>query len=519
MTTPSKLESPEKGLFFKTGLVSFWTFISRIFGLIRDVVTTSLLGSSLAHDVFVVMLKIPNVFRRLVAEGAFNQAFVPVLTEYKNLNSFEETKEVINKSFTFIFLASGILVGLVFIFTPIFVFIFAPGFFYDESKLALSQNILRITFPYLFFISLVALSGSILNTFNKFSVPAATPIFFNLSIILCAIYLRDYFENPVFALAYGVIIAGIVQLAFQIKFLLDLKLLPRLDLKILNKGTKKIFNLMIPGILAGGVVQLNILIDTIFASLLETGSPTWLYLSDRLIQLPLGIFGIAIATVILPKLSGEYVAEKYLEFKENLRWGIELILIFAIPSSIALFCLGLPIIELLFVRGNFNESDAIMTAMSLQAFSFGLFAFMLIKVLSASFFARQDTFTPLIITILSFVMNVFLNYFLAFYLGYGHVGLALGSSIAAIVSVVIYYLILSRNSFIEVTKESLISIIKILSANIVFYLVINFFANNISAINDQWLSNLVLLFGILFLIIFYFLTLYLFGFRASFFRR
>ena len=342
MTTPSKLESPEKGLFFKTGLVSFWTFISRIFGLIRDVVTTSLLGSSLAHDVFVVMLKIPNVFRRLVAEGAFNQAFVPVLTEYKNLNSFEETKEVINKSFTFIFLASGILVGLVFIFTPVFVFIFAPGFFYDESKLALSQDILRITFPYLFFISLVALSGSILNSFGKFSVPAATPVFFNLSIILCAIYLRDYFENPVFALAYGVIIAGIVQLAFQIKFLLDLKLLPRLDLKIFNKGTKKIFNLMIPGILAGGVVQLNILIDTIFASLLETGSPTWLYLSDRLIQLPLGIFGIAIATVILPKLSSEYVTEKYFEFKENLRWGIELILIFAIPSSVALFSLGYP---------------------------------------------------------------------------------------------------------------------------------------------------------------------------------
>ena len=200
MTTPSKLESPQKGLFFQTGLVSFWTFLSRIFGLIRDVVTTSLLGSSLAHDVFVVVLKIPNVFRRLVAEGAFNQAFVPVLTEYKNLNSFEETKGVINKSFTFIFLASGILVGLVFIFTPVFVFIFAPGFFYDESKLVLSQDILRITFPYLFFISLVALSGSILNTFGKFSVPAATPIFFNLSIILCAIYLRDYFESPVFAL-------------------------------------------------------------------------------------------------------------------------------------------------------------------------------------------------------------------------------------------------------------------------------------------------------------------------------
>ena len=276
---------------------------------------------------------------------------------------------------------------------------------------------------------------------------------------------------------------------------------------------------MIPGILAGGVVQLNILIDTIFASLLETGSPTWLYLSDRLIQLPLGIFGIAIATVILPKLSSEYVTEKYFEFKENLKWAIELILIFAIPSSVALYSLGLPIIELLFVRGNFNESDAIMTAMSLQAFSLGLFAFMLIKVLSASFFARQDTFTPLVITILSFVMNVLLNYFLAFYLGYGHVGLALGSSVAAIVSVIIYYVILSKDSFIEVTKESLISMVKIISANIVFYFVINFFANNISAINDQWLSNLVLLFGILFLILIYFLILYLLGYRTSFFRR
>jgi len=519
LTKPSKSESPEQGLFFKTGLVSFWTFLSRVFGLLRDVVTTSLLGSSFAHDVFVVMLKIPNVFRRLVAEGAFNQAFVPVLTEYKNLNSFTETKDVINKSFTFIFLASGTLVGLVFIFTPLFVFIFAPGFYYDEAKLVLSQDILRITFPYLFFISLVALSGSILNTFGKFSVPAATPIFFNLSIILSAIYLRDYFENTVFAIAYGVIIAGIAQLLFQIKFLLDLKLLPSFDFKILNKGTKKIFNLMIPGILAGGVIQLNILIDTIFASLLETGSPTWLYLSDRLIQLPLGIFGIAIATVILPKLSSEYVTEKYLEFKENLKWGIELILIFAIPSSIALFNIGLPIIELLFVRGKFNDIDANMTYMSLQAFSLGLFAFMLIKILSASFFARQDTFTPLIITIISFVMNVFLNYFLAFYLGYGHIGLALGSSIAAIVSVVIYYIILSRHSFIEVTLEGSIPMVKIIAANLIFYFVINFFANNISAINDQLLSNLILLFGIVFLILFYFLTLYLLGFRTSYFRR
>ena len=286
--------------YFKVG---GWTGISRVFGLLRDITTTSLLGSSLLHDIFVVVLKIPNVFRRFFAEGAFSQAFIPVYNEYEEHKTAAETKEFINN-------LSGTLLTFLFGFTllalflaPIFILLFAPGFYFDPLKKDIAVDVLRIMFPYLGLISLVAFAGGIQNSHKKFSLPAATPVVFNLCIILSAFFLAPIFSVPIFGLAWGVLLAGIIQLLIQLAPLkqIDRLPIPRLDFN--NQGVKKVFFLMLPALLAGGVAQINLLIDTIFASLLITGSPTWLYVSDRLIQFPLGIFAIAIGTVLLPTLS------------------------------------------------------------------------------------------------------------------------------------------------------------------------------------------------------------------------
>ena len=271
-----------------------------------------------ALDAFVVMMKIPSVFRRLFAEGAFNQAFIPVLAEYKETASPEETKDLIN--FTFGALSSVLLCVtiLALLAAPIFVMIFAPGFYLEPLKKELAIDILQITFPYLFFISLVALSGSILNSYERFSLPALTPLFYNLSLIVAAVWFAPALDLPIYAIAWAVFFAGIIQVLIQIPSLMRLGLLPRFKLDLQHPGVRKVMFLMVPGIIAGGVSQINMLVDTILASLLPTGSPSWLYVSDRLMQLPLGIFAIAIATVILPKLSNLFASESREQFSSTL---------------------------------------------------------------------------------------------------------------------------------------------------------------------------------------------------------
>ena len=433
----------------KTLVVSFWTFISRIFGVLRDIATTYILGAGVAHDVFVVMLKIPNLFRRLVAEGAFSQAFIPVFTEYKNNQSREELKKLIDLTFTAISSLVLVLCILFMIFAPIVVFIFAPGFYIDPAKKILAIEILRITFPYLFFVSLVAFFGAILNSFSLFSVPAATPIAFNLSIIIGAIFFTDYFQLPVLAIAWGVFAAGLIQFFINIIPILKLKLFPKLKLDFNHPGLKKISILMLPGILSGGIIQINILIDTIFASLLITGSPTWLYISDRLIQFPMGIFAIAIGTVLLPTLSKFDLNHEKDKFIAGIKKGQKFVLYIGLPSLIGLFFCAEDLISTIFYRGAFSSIDVINSSYSLMAFSFGLPFFMLMKVLTPAFFARKDTKTPMYVALASLFLNVIFNYYLAFVLDYGHVGIAIGSSLAAIISVLTLEIVLYRDGFIK----------------------------------------------------------------------
>ena len=393
-------------------MVSFWTFISRILGLARDIVFTSLLGAGVALDAYVVITKIPNVFRRIFAEGAFNQAFVPVLSEYKENNSENEVKVLINNIFGVLSSVLLVITIVVLVITPIFVLVFAPGFYAETIKKELATDILRITFPYLFFVALVA---------------------------------------------WGMFGAGCIQLLIQIYPLLNLGLLPKFSLDLKHPGVRKVLYLMIPGIIAGGVSQLNMLVDTILASFLPTGSPTWLYVSDRLMQLPLGIFAIAIGTVILPRLSSLHQTDSTKEFSKTMDWSIRLVLLIGFPAIIGLVVLSEPIILTLFERGEFLAIDTSKASLSLVALALGLVAFMLIKVLTPGFFARQNPQTPVKIALASMLVNVLLAWLFAFYLGFNHVGLAMASSIAAYFAITALLFILLKLRFTRLKVVGLYS--------------------------------------------------------------
>ena len=323
------------------------------------------------------------------------------------------------------------------IFAPIFILIFAPGFYFDPIKQDLSVKALRIMFPYLALISMVAFAGGIQNTHQKFSIPAFTPVIFNLSLIIAAIFVAPKYDMPIYVLAWGVLLAGFIQLLIQIAPLRNIDRLPIPKFNFNNEGLRKFLIVIFPAILAGGIIQINLLVDTIFASLLETGSPTWLYVSDRLVQFPMGIFAIAIGTVLLPTLSKLDVSKEKLTFINSIKKGQKFVLFIGIPSLIGLMFCAEDLISTIFYRGAFTELDVVKSSYSLIAFSFGLPFFMLMKVLTPAFFARNDTKTPMYVAIVSLFLNASLNYLLAFTFGLGHVGIAIGSSIAALVSVII----------------------------------------------------------------------------------
>ena len=435
--------------FFSTIKVGGWTLISRVAGLIRDIFTTNLLGASIFHDIFVVVLKIPNVFRKFFAEGAFNQAFIPIYSEYLGSKEDKGGQDFLNALFGILLSALFIFTALALLFAPIFILIFAPGFYFDIQKQDLAVSLLRIMFPYLALISLVAFAAGIQNSHNKFSIPAITPLIFNLSLIGSAWLVAPKIDIPVMALAWGVLLAGFLQLLFQIAPLATIKKIPVPKIDFQNPGVKKFFILILPAIVAGGIAQINLLIDTIFASLLITGSPTWLYVSDRLIQFPMGIFAIAIGTVLLPSLSKAYAQKEIQAYTEQLEHAFKLVFFLAIPSLIGLALFASPLLATIFQRGAFLWSDVQQASLSLIGFSFGLPFFMAMKVLVPAFFSRQNTKTPMLIAFLSLLINICLNYLLAFYFGLGHLGLAIASSISAIVSVIILSFILKRDGLIS----------------------------------------------------------------------
>ncbi|MEX0951199.1 MAG: murein biosynthesis integral membrane protein MurJ, partial [Gammaproteobacteria bacterium] len=341
-----------------------------------------LFGAGMGTDAFFVAFRIPNFFRRLFAEGAFAQAFVPVLSEYKAKRTPAEIQALLDHTTAVLGLVLLAVTAVGILLAPLLILLFAPGFHGEAGKFDLAVGLLRITFPYLFFISLTALAGAILNSYRRFAIPAFTPVLLNLALISSAIWLAPHMQEPIQALAWGVFIAGIVQLLFQLPFIINLKLLPRPWRGRDRDGVKRIFILMLPVMFGVSVSQINVMIDTLMASFLVSGSITWLYYADRMMEFPLGVFGIALATVILPQLSDKHARGAQAEFSRTLDWGLRWILLITLPALAGLAVLAGPIMITLFQYDEFTSHDATMAAQALMAFALGLPGFVLIKVLA-----------------------------------------------------------------------------------------------------------------------------------------
>ena len=432
LATPFEVKIKAKksrSLLQSSGLVGFMTMLSRVFGLVRDIIVAQYFGASSSADAFFVAFKIPNFFRRLFAEGAFSQAFIPILSEYRSQKTERDVRQLANS-------VAGVLGGILLVITFIAIMgapgltaLFAPGFLDDADKYSLATDMLRITFPYLFLISLTAFAGSILNSYGYFAIPAFTPVLLNLVLIASAVWLTPLFETPIIGLAWGVFIAGAVQLFFQFPFLLKMGLLPRPRFDYRHEGVKRIFVLMVPALFGVSVSQINLLLDTILASFLQTGSVSWLYYSDRLAELPLGIFGIAIATVILPSLSRQHAAQSRQAFSDTIDWALRIVILMGVPAALALILLAEPLVTALFYYGELTQNDVFMSALSLRAYALGLLAFMLIKVLAPGYFSRQDMKTPVKIGIWAMTANMVFNLILIWPLQ--HTGLALATALSS----------------------------------------------------------------------------------------
>ena len=460
------------------------TMLSRVLGLMRDVVLANVIGANGNADAFFVAFKIPNFLRRLFAEGAFAQAFVPVLADTREKGGLKAVRELVDR-------VAGVLGGTLLVITlltifasPVVATIFAPGFLRDPAKLALTGDLIKITFPYLLLISLTGFAGAILNTYRRFAVPALTPVLLNLSLIAAALWLTPAFEEPAFALALGVLIAGFAQLLFQVPALAGIDLVPRPRWAPEHDGVKRILVLMVPALFGVSVSQINLLLDTVLASLLPTGSVSWLYYSDRLTELPLGVFAIAIATVILPILSGQRARADDPAFSETLSWAIRSVLLIAIPATVALAVLAEPLLVTLFQYGAFGAQDRVMAAVSLQAYSLGLGAFMLVKVLAPGFYAREDMKTPVRIGIIAMGTNMVLNLLfvlpLLWWFNIGHAGLALATSVSAWLNAVLLYRGLRLHGVLSITGIPVGWMIRIVLATLLMTLVLWWFTPNIT---------------------------------------
>ncbi len=436
-------------LWRSTFIVSAMTMLSRVMGLVRDVVLLSVFGAGKDFDTFVIAFRIPNFFRRLFAEGAFSQAFIPVLTEYKTTRTHAEVQILISRVFGCLASVMTLLTIFAMVAAPAIMYVYAPGFHDDPAKFALATDMFRLTIPYLLFMSLTAFASSILNSYGSFTTPAFAPVLLNLSMIAGALWLTPYMATPIMALGWAVIVAGFLQLALQIPELWRKKLLipPKVDFK--HEGVERILKLMLPALFGVSVTQINLLLNSIWASFMQDGSVSWLYSAERMTELPLGLIGVAIGTVILPALSARHAEQDQTKYRKMMDWAAKIIVLAGVPASIALFMLSTPIIQTLFQRGQFTLQDTQMTALALQCMSAGVLSFMLIKVFAPGFYAQQDTKTPVRVGLITVATNAVLNVvFIGLFKLMGwqeeHMALALASSGSALVNAGLLYFFLHK---------------------------------------------------------------------------
>jgi putative peptidoglycan lipid II flippase len=454
-----------------TSVVSFMTLLSRILGLVRDVVFARMFGATIVMDAFIVANRIPNMLRRFFAEGAFSQGFVPVMARYRERHKHDDAREFVDA-------VAGTLGLLLFLLTlvgviaaPLLVLVVAPGFVGEDGRFDLATAMLRFTFPYLFFVSMTAFAGGVLNTYGKFGAPAFTPVILNVVLIFAALWLAPQLEEPGMALAYGVFIAGAVQLAFQVPFLARIHAVPRPRWRPHHEGVRRVGTLMLPAIFGSSVAQVNVLLGGIIASLLGVGKISLLYYSDRLMEFPLGLFGIALATVTLPYLSRQAANQSMESFSDTVNWSMKLVVLIATPAAVGLIVLAGPLVTTIFYGGVFTRVDVEMAALSLQAFAAGLIGFSFVKILAPAYFAREDTRTPVKIGLIALAVNFVLSVLLAWWLtriGFAgtHAGLALAISIAAVVNAWLLYRGLRRDGVVRFSPGWPAYLARVAAANV-----------------------------------------------------
>ncbi|MBL8420304.1 MAG: murein biosynthesis integral membrane protein MurJ, partial [Dechloromonas sp.] len=503
--------------------VSGMTLLSRILGFVRDFVIARTFGAGLATDAFFVAFKLPNLLRRMFAEGAFSQAFVPILGEYKNSRGDQETLLLIDHVTSILALVLFAVTAIGIATAPLLVWISAPGFAGDAGKFDLTVQLTRITFPYIFFMSLVALAGGILNTMSRFALPAFTPVLLNVAFIAMALFAVPYFDPPVLALAWAVFLGGVLQLAIQIPALRRIAMLPRPSLNWRaawqDPGVRRILTLMGPALLGVSVSQISLLINTIFASFLKNGSVSWLYYADRLMEFPSGMLGVALGTILLPSLAKYHASANHIEYSKLLDWGLRLTLLLAAPAALALAVLAVPLIATLFHHGAFTGDDVFQTRQALVAYSIGLVGLILVKVLAPGFYARQNVRTPVKIALISLVATQVMNLALIGWLQ--HAGLALSIGLAACLNAALLYRGLRQHDVFHPQPGWTFFSLKLLAALIVMGGALWLASGSDTAWLAYPLSERLIRLAVLvgLGVIAYFATLWVFGFRLNDFKR
>ncbi|MEA3486232.1 MAG: murein biosynthesis integral membrane protein MurJ [Thermodesulfobacteriota bacterium] len=464
--TPRK-ETENARVVKATWVVGLATLLSRVFGFIRDMVIAGFFGAGLATDAFFVAFRIPNLLRRLFAEGSLTIAFIPVFTGYLK-RSKKQAIELAGIAFTLLSIILVLVSVAGILLSPWIVRIMAPGFADVPDKYALTVFLTRLMFPYIFFISLVALCMGILNSFRHFAAPALAPVILNICMIAAAFLLKDCFEEPVISLAVGVIVGGVLQLAMQFPFLLKVGVRLKPNFHFNHPGMKRIGVLMLPAVFGAAVYQASIFINTILASFLPGGSVSYLYYADRVVQLPLGVFAMAVGTASLPSFAEQVTEGNYEELKNTISFSLRLILFVTIPAMVALIVLRVPIISVLFQRGQFDVASTVFTAQALLYYAVGLWAFSCIRVVVSAFYAMQDTRTPVKIAVAALLVNVIMSIILMFPMK--HAGLALATSIASAVNIVVLAVILRRKVGRFLKKSFWTSVLKTILASVVMCL-------------------------------------------------
>jgi putative peptidoglycan lipid II flippase len=499
--------------------VSSLTLLSRILGFVRDFVIARAFGAGMLTDAFFVAFRLPNLLRRLFAEGAFSQAFVPLLAEYRNQRGLEATRQLVDRVATMLFLiVLGVaLLGVVG--APLLIHVSAPGFAASPEKFALTVMLTRITFPYILFMALVALAAGILNTWSRFALPAFTPVLLNLSFIGMALFAAPYFDPPVLVLAWAVFLGGLLQLALQLPALHKIGMLPRFSFAPNDPGVQRVLKLMAPAVLGVSVAQISLLINTIFASFLTAGSVSWLYYADRLMEFPSGLLGAALGTILLPSLARAHASENTAEFSALLDWGLRLTFLLTLPAALGLAMLAVPVIATLFQHGAFTADDVMQTRQALVAYSVGLIGLILVKVLAPGFYARQNIRTPVKFALITLAATQAMN--LAFIVPLQHAGLALSIGLASCLNALLLFRGLRQCKAFQAQPGWGSFMLKIMVALMTLASVLWYgaFPENAWLSSSAWERAIRLSMLVMAGLASYFGTLWLLGFRLRDFRR